>query len=102
MTTSWLGVIVNILCALVKIIIGALAGSIAIISEGLNNAADVASSVLTIIGTKLAGKHPTKEHPFGFGRIEYLIFKSGRQHVLCCLFSMRVMPRHAPGSCTVY
>ena len=72
MTTSWLGVIVNILCALVKIIIGALAGSIAIISEGLNNAADVASSVLTIIGTKLAGKHPTKEHPFGFGRIEYL------------------------------
>ena len=71
MTTSWLAVIVNILCALVKIVIGALAGSIAIVSEGLNNAADVASSVLTIIGTKLAGKHPTKEHPFGFGRIEY-------------------------------
>ena len=72
MATSWLGVIVNILCALVKIVIGALAGSIAIVSEGLNNAADVASSVLTIIGTKLAGKHPTKEHPFGYGRIEYL------------------------------
>lgn len=71
MATSWLGIIVNILCALVKIIIGAIAGSIAIISEGLNNAADVASSVLTIVGTKLAGKHPTKEHPFGYGRIEY-------------------------------
>lgn len=71
-TTSWLGVIVNILCALVKIIIGVLAGSLAIISEGLNNAADVASSILTIVGTKLAGKHPTKEHPFGYGRIEYL------------------------------
>ena len=71
MATSWLGVIVNILCALIKIIIGALAGSIAIISEGLNNAADVLSSVLTIVGTKLAGKHPTKKHPFGYGRIEY-------------------------------
>ena len=71
MTTSWLGVIVNIFCAALKIVIGALAGSIAIISEGLNNAADVASSVLTIIGTKLAGKHPTKKHPFGYGRIEY-------------------------------
>ena len=71
MATSWLGVIVNIFCAALKIVIGALAGSIAIISEGLNNAADVASSVLTIIGTKLAGKHPTKKHPFGYGRIEY-------------------------------
>ena len=71
MTTSFLGVLVNIACALVKIIIGALAGSIAIITEGLNNAADVLSSVLAIVGTKLAGKHPTKKYPFGFGRIEY-------------------------------
>ncbi len=71
-TTSTLGIITNILVASVKVIIGLLASSIAIISEGVNNAADVLTSVLTLVGTKLAGKHPDKEHPFGYGRIEYL------------------------------
>ncbi len=71
-TTSTLGIITNILVASVKVVIGLLASSIAIISEGVNNAADVLTSVLTLVGTKLAGKHPDKEHPFGYGRIEYL------------------------------
>lgn len=62
----------RILNALTKIIIGILASSIAIISEGANNAADVLSSVMTLIGAKLAKKHPDEKHPFGYGRIEYL------------------------------
>ena len=70
--TSALGIIVNLLIALTKVIIGALASSIAIISEGVNNAADVLTSVLTLLGAKLAGKAPDKKHPFGYGRIEYL------------------------------
>lgn len=72
LTTSWLGVLVNLLCSILKITIGLAAASIAVAAEGLNNAADAASSLLTIVGTKLAGKHPTEKHPFGFGRIEYL------------------------------
>lgn len=71
-TTSALGILVNLACALVKIIVGAAVSSIAIISEGVNNASDCATSLITIVGTKLSAKHPTKEHPFGFGRIEYL------------------------------
>ncbi|MCQ2540957.1 MAG: cation diffusion facilitator family transporter [Lachnospiraceae bacterium] len=71
-TTSWLGILTNLLVASVKIIIGALASSIAIVSEGVNNAADVFSSVITLVGTKLATKHPDEKHPFGYGRIEYL------------------------------
>lgn len=71
-TTSALGILVNLACALVKIIVGAAVSSIAIISEGVNNASDCAMSLITIVGTKLSAKHPTKEHPFGFGRIEYL------------------------------
>lgn len=71
-TTSWLGILTNLLVASVKIIIGALASSIAIVSEGVNNAADVFSSVITLVGTKLAAKHPDEKHPFGYGRIEYL------------------------------
>ena len=72
LTTSGLGVIVNILCSVLKIVIGLAVSSIAVVSEGLNNAADAASALLTIVGTKLAGKHPTEKHPFGYGRVEYL------------------------------
>lgn len=70
--TSGLGILVNVLIALMKVVVGLMASSIAIVSEGINNAADALTSVLTLVGTKLAGKHPDKEHPFGYGRIEYL------------------------------
>lgn len=71
-TTSTLGIITNILIALIKIIVGLLASSIAIISEGVNNASDVLTSVLTLLGAKLSQKHPDEKHPFGYGRVEYL------------------------------
>jgi cation diffusion facilitator family transporter len=70
--TSVLGILVNFLLAGVKIAVGTLVSSIAIVSEGINNASDSASSLLTIIGTRLAEKRPTQKHPFGFGRVEYL------------------------------
>jgi len=72
LTTSALGIITNVLLAAVKIIIGAAVSSIAIVSEGVNNASDSLTSMLTIVGTKLSAKAPTKKYPFGFGRIEYL------------------------------
>ncbi len=71
--TSGLGIFVNIIMALTKVFIGVLASSIAIISEGVNNAADVLSAFITLVGSKLARKHPDKKHPFGYGRIEYLV-----------------------------
>ena len=70
--TSILGIVVNVLIAGVKIAAGLLASSIAIVSEGVNNAADALTSVLTMVGTRLAGRHPDAKHPFGYGRIEYL------------------------------
>ncbi len=70
--TSILGIITNLLIAAMKMIVGVIVSSIAIISEGANNASDCATSLLTLVGTKLAGRRPTKKHPFGFGRIEYL------------------------------
>lgn len=71
--TSGLGIFVNVVMALVKVLIGLLASSIAIVSEGVNNAADSLSAFLTLIGSKLAQKHPDEKHPFGYGRIEYLV-----------------------------
>ncbi len=70
--TSILSIIVNISVALLKVVVGILAASIAIISEGVNNATDALSSLLTLIGIKLANRKPNKEHPFGYGRIEYI------------------------------
>ncbi len=71
-TTSALGILVNTVLAVVKILVGVAVGSIAIISEGANNASDSATSLITIVGAKLSTMHPNKKHPFGFGRIEYL------------------------------
>lgn len=71
--TSGLGIVANIVLATTKVIIGLLASSIAIISEGINNFADVLSAVLTLLGSKLAQKHPDEKHPFGYGRTEYLV-----------------------------
>lgn len=71
--TSGLGIFVNLILATVKVLIGLLASSIAIVSEGVNNAADCLSAVLALVGTKLAGRHPDEKHPFGYGRIEYLV-----------------------------
>lgn len=67
-----IGIAVNCLIAAVKLSIGFFASSVAILSEGMNNAADVISSALTLIGTGLAGKRADRKHPFGYGRIEYL------------------------------
>ena len=70
--TSIIGIITNFFLAIFKAIVGILSGSIAIVLDAINNTTDVASSVVTIIGAKLATKKPDKEHPFGHGRIEYL------------------------------
>lgn len=70
--TSGLGIVVNLLIAAIKIVLGLIVSSIAIVSEGANNATDALSSVLTLVGTKLAGKRPDKKHPFGYRRVEYL------------------------------
>lgn len=70
--TSALGVAVNVVVAGVKIVVGLLASSVAIVSDGVNNAGDALTSILTLVGTKLASRHPDAKHPFGYGRIEYL------------------------------
>lgn len=70
--TSLIGIGVNVLLVIFKAIIGLAANSIAIILDAVNNLSDALSSVITIIGMKLAGKPADKKHPMGYGRIEYL------------------------------
>ena len=70
--TSIISIGSNIVLASFKAIVGVLANSIAIISDAVNNLSDALSSIITIIGTKLASKAPDKKHPYGHKRIEYL------------------------------
>ncbi len=66
------GIIVNVMLVIFKAIVGFAANSISVILDAVNNLSDALSSLITIIGTKLAGKAPDKKHPYGHGRIEYI------------------------------
>ncbi len=70
--TSVIGILANGLLAVFKAFVGLTSNSIAIVMDAVNNLSDAASSIITIVGTKLAGKDADKKHPFGYGRIEYL------------------------------
>ena len=66
------GILCNLLLCAFKIAVGSLTHSISIVADGLNNLSDMGSSVITILGFKLANKPADKDHPFGHGRIEYM------------------------------
>ena len=68
---SGIGILTNIILVVFKSIIGLISNSISIILDALNNLTDVLSSIITIIGIKLASKKADKEHPYGHGRVEY-------------------------------
>lgn len=70
--TSIISICANLVLVGFKAAVGFLSNSIAIISDAVNNLSDALSSIITIVGTKLAGKPPDKKHPYGYGRIEYL------------------------------
>ena len=70
--TSVIGIAANVLLAAFKAVIGLASNSIAVVLDAVNNLSDALSSIITIVGTKLAGKLPDKKHPLGYGRVEYL------------------------------
>lgn len=67
-----IGIISNLFLCVSKVIIGIIVHSIAIIADGVNNLADAASSIITLVGFKMAAKPEDKEHPYGHARIEYV------------------------------
>lgn len=70
--TSIIGILANAALAAFKAVIGLLTHSIAITLDAVNNLSDALSSIITIAGTRLAGKPADKNHPMGHGRTEYL------------------------------
>ena len=70
--TSIIGIIANVFLASFKAAVGLLSNSVAIVLDAVNNLSDALSSIITIVGTKLAAREPDKDHPLGHGRYEYL------------------------------
>ena len=66
------GIVVNLILFAIKFTVGFLVSSIAVTADAFNNLSDVASSVITIAGFKMANMPPDEKHPFGHGRMEYL------------------------------
>jgi len=66
------GIVLNLLLFAVKALAGVISGSVAITADAFNNLSDAGSSVITLLGFRLAGQKPDADHPFGHGRVEYL------------------------------
>jgi cation diffusion facilitator family transporter len=66
------GIVLNILLFAIKYFAGIISGSIAVTADAFNNLSDAGSSVITLVGIRMASKKPDSDHPFGHGRMEYL------------------------------
>lgn len=66
------GIVTNLVLFIIKLSVGLFSNSISILADAFNNLSDAASSIITIIGFKMANKPADAEHPFGHGRIEYI------------------------------
>lgn len=67
-----LGVVCNLFLFALKLTVGVIMSSIAVISDAFNNLSDIGTSVVSIVSAKMSNKNPDREHPFGHGRIEYV------------------------------
>ncbi len=66
------GIFCNLLLCAVKFTVGALAGSLSVTADAVNNLSDSANNIVTLLGARLSDKPDDKEHPFGHGRVEYV------------------------------
>ena len=66
------GIALNALLCVAKMVAGLLSGSISVLSDAINNLSDMGSSLISIISARLSGRQPDPEHPFGHGRVEYV------------------------------
>lgn len=70
--SSIVGIIINLLLGAMKLTVGLISGSVAIMADAFNNISDSGTSIITFISFKLASKPADKEHPYGHARIEYI------------------------------
>ncbi len=108
---SWVGIISNILLASLKIIIGFLAGSLAVIGDGIDSATDVLTFFITLIAARIMNKPPNCKYPYGYNRAEavatkalsFVIFFAGAQLFFSSLIHIiQNEPREVPSEWAIY
>ncbi|HUU19055.1 MAG TPA: cation diffusion facilitator family transporter [Sedimentisphaerales bacterium] len=67
---TYIGIVVNIALSVIKVVIGSLAGSLALLADGVHSLSDVATDVAVLLGLRLGSKEPDQSHPYGHGRAE--------------------------------
>jgi len=67
---TYIGIAVNIALAVIKVVIGSLAGSLALLADGVHSLSDVATDAAVLLGLRLGSKGPDQSHPYGHGRAE--------------------------------
>ncbi len=65
---TYIGIAVNIALAVVKVVIGSFAGSLALVADGIHSLSDVATDAIVLLGLRLGSKGPDRSHPYGHGR----------------------------------
>lgn len=107
---SWLGIVGNIMLAIVKGILGMLSDSRALIADAMHSASDVAGSIAVLIGVRAAQKPPDKDHPYGHGKAEnisaiivaVLLFLVGIEVGYSSIETLFNKNLEAPGSIAIY
>lgn len=67
---TYIGIAINIVLSVVKVVIGSLAGSLALVADGVHSFSDVATDTVVLLGLRLGSKGPDQSHPYGHGRAE--------------------------------
>lgn len=70
--SSFVGISINLILAFIKLFLGILAASVAVIADALNNLSDAGSSIITLVSFRMSAKPADRDHPFGHARIEYI------------------------------
>lgn len=70
---GWASIAGNAVLTLLKLVVGIVCGSVSLLANAVHTASDILTSIVVIIGFKISSKGPDKEHPYGYGRVEYLV-----------------------------
>ncbi len=108
---SWVGIAGNGILGVLKIGIGIISGSLAVLGDGIDSSTDIITSVITLATAKIISKPPDREHPYGHARAEtiatkalsFIIFFAGAQLVITTISSFfRDQIREKPSSLAIY
>ncbi|MCP4259005.1 MAG: cation transporter, partial [Planctomycetes bacterium] len=69
-SVTYLGIVINVLLTVVKIVIGLLSSSLALLADGIHSLSDIATDAVILLGLRLSSKEPDQSHPYGHGRAE--------------------------------